>query len=135
MNLFILFCAIVICAIFWPGRRHGLVHVRINCTFNDNGAWCKNDNVKRSLLGVGARCCVLYPGLNGNTCQWQNMYPRPNSPPRPHLEERDFNKYPYDGKAPLQEDRGLPPVQHVPPMPPVKPPKIGIQPSNPWPRK
>lgn len=32
----------------------------INCKWNDRGAWCENENVKRSLFGIGARCCVEY---------------------------------------------------------------------------
>lgn len=30
---------------------------KINCKYNDQGAWCNNKNIKRSLFGIGARCC------------------------------------------------------------------------------
>lgn len=36
------------------------MRVKIYCKYNDRGAWCKNKNVKRSLLGIGARCCSEY---------------------------------------------------------------------------
>ena len=108
------------------------IKIRINCTFNDQGEWCKNENVKRSLWGVGARCCVLYPGLNGMNCQWQKMYPRPTArPPAGALALTNTRMT----ERPLQEDRGLPPVQQTRPMPSVKSPKVGIQPTEPWPRK
>jgi hypothetical protein len=61
--------------------------ININCQYNDCGAWCKNKNIKRSLFGLGARCCILYPGLNGKTCAFQVMYNRPTSPPSPRRKE------------------------------------------------
>lgn len=35
---------------------------KINCKYNDSGAWCTNKNIKRSLFGIGARCCVEFSG-------------------------------------------------------------------------
>ena len=37
------------------------MNLRVNCICNDRGAWCKNKNIKRSLFGLGARCCIDYP--------------------------------------------------------------------------
>jgi len=34
--------------------------VKINCTQNDRGAWCKDKRIKRSIWGIGARCCIEY---------------------------------------------------------------------------
>jgi len=34
--------------------------LKINCKFNDSGAWCRCKQVKRSLKGFGARCCMEY---------------------------------------------------------------------------
>jgi len=40
--------------------------VKINCKYNDRGAWCTNKNVKRSLFGIGARCCSEF---NDKECE------------------------------------------------------------------
>ena len=57
--------------------------ININCTYNDNGAWCKNKNIKRSLFGIGARCCVIYPNWMSD-CQYQEKHLRPkHGPPAP----------------------------------------------------
>ena len=66
--------------------------INVNCRHNDHGAWCKNLNIKRSLFGVGARRCVLYPYLSGN-CQYQERYPKPNISPRP--QKTKTNPYEY----------------------------------------
>jgi len=50
--------------------------VKINCTYNDNGAWCKNKKVKRSMWGLGARCCILYPPDQGPNCIYQDKKPK-----------------------------------------------------------
>jgi hypothetical protein len=47
---------------------------RINCVKNNNGAWCKDKRVKRSLFGIGARCCLIYDGYK---CPYQEMYIKP----------------------------------------------------------
>lgn len=57
--------------------------ININCVYSNNGAWCNNRNIKRSLLGFGARCCVIYPPTNIVKCKYQEMYPRPKHPPAP----------------------------------------------------
>jgi len=62
--------------------------ININCKYNDRGAWCINKNVKKSLWGFGARCCSLYPGLNGEKCQYQVEYKRPQPPPPPPPKKR-----------------------------------------------
>lgn len=53
---------------------------KINCKYNDRGAWCTHRGIKRSLFGIGARCCVLYPPLNGGECSYQREHPRPPAP-------------------------------------------------------
>lgn len=55
--------------------------IKINCIYNDDGAWCKNKLVKRSLWGIGARCCLEYP--HGH-CSYKVVYLKPEiSPPSP----------------------------------------------------
>ena len=34
----------------------------------------------RSMFGLGAKCCVLYPNIF-NTCKYQEEHPRPKAPP------------------------------------------------------
>jgi len=43
---------------------------------NDHGAWCKDKRVKRSLLGIGARCCIVFEKRE-KVCPFQNEYERP----------------------------------------------------------
>ena len=57
--------------------------IKINCKYNDRGAWCTNEKIKRSLFGFGARCCTLFPCLNGVVCEYQMKYKRPDPPPPP----------------------------------------------------
>ncbi len=33
---------------------------KINCKYNDRGAWCTNKKIKRSLFGLGTRLCSEY---------------------------------------------------------------------------
>ena len=53
----------------------------INCKWNDQGAWCKNKKVKRSLFGIGARCCVEYDRTE--ICSFKESMVKPPSPPPP----------------------------------------------------
>lgn len=56
--------------------------IKINCKWNDEGAWCKNKKVKRSLFGLGAICCIEY-GTN-KICSVRTSYPKPiKLPPCP----------------------------------------------------
>ena len=45
--------------------------IKINCKYNDDAAWCKHKEIKRSLWGFGARLCVLYPPKNISECEYQ----------------------------------------------------------------
>lgn len=53
---------------------------RVNCIYNDQGAWCTNKCVKRSLFGIGARCCSEYPYRTGK-CGVKVEHPRKPEPP------------------------------------------------------
>lgn len=53
----------------------------VNCRWNDRGAWCTNKKVKRSLFGIGARCCIEHD--NNKTCQFKDPWQRPTGPPPP----------------------------------------------------
>ena len=49
--------------------------ININCIYND-GAYCKNKNIKRSMFGLGARLCMEYPP-NVKECKYKKSYPQP----------------------------------------------------------
>ena len=51
--------------------------VKINCIHNDEGAWCENKHVKRSLWGFGARCCSEY---ENKPCSHKIPYKKGNIP-------------------------------------------------------
>ena len=51
--------------------------VKVNCKSNDRGAWCKDKRIKRSLFGIGARCCILYNN-QVSKCEFQEKYKKPN---------------------------------------------------------
>jgi len=46
----------------------------INCKYNDQGAWCTNKQIKRSLFGLGARCCCEY---DDKKCEYKVEYKKP----------------------------------------------------------
>lgn len=54
--------------------------IKINCIHNDQGWWCKNKQIKRSLWNLGCRMC---PVANGKECSLQVKYQRPPPPPMP----------------------------------------------------
>ena len=56
------------------------MHININCQYNDQGAWCINKNIKRSLFGFGARCCILHDTTN-KICSFRKPKPKPIAPP------------------------------------------------------
>lgn len=58
---------------------------KINCKFKDQGAWCTNSEIKKSLFGLGARVCVEYPPMYGITCMKKEEYPKPPAPPPARL--------------------------------------------------
>jgi len=35
---------------------------KINCKYNSEVLWCTNKNIKRSLFGLGAKCCIEFEG-------------------------------------------------------------------------
>jgi hypothetical protein len=57
------------------------MNIKINCIYNDRGTWCKNKKIKRSLFGIGARCCIAKPWDNG--CNYQQRVSKPKVPPPP----------------------------------------------------
>ena len=54
------------------------MNIKINCVHNDQGAWCTNKKVKRSLFGIGARVCCEY---NGKKCELKEKTTRKAPPP------------------------------------------------------
>ncbi|MEA3295538.1 MAG: DUF2283 domain-containing protein [Patescibacteria group bacterium] len=61
--------------------------IKINCKWNDNGAWCKNKKVKRNLFGLGARCCIEYD--TNKVCQLKEPHLLPKKLPlRPPLRKK-----------------------------------------------
>ena len=57
------------------------MHVFNHCLHSDNSAWCKNKNIKKSLFGLGARCCKIYPSLDENKCEFFET----KLPPKPPI--------------------------------------------------
>ena len=55
---------------------------KVNCIYNDQGAWCNNENVKRILCGIGTRCCIEF-GSFEKTCKYRKEYTKPPAPPPP----------------------------------------------------
>lgn len=53
----------------------------INCKHNDDHAWCTNKNIKRSLFGIGAGCCKIYPYGKESDCEYNEKFPSPIAPP------------------------------------------------------
>ena len=51
--------------------------LKMNCKQNDQGVWCKDKRVKRSLFGMGARMCCR---AEGKFCPFQDKIPRPPPP-------------------------------------------------------
>lgn len=62
--------------------------IRINCQHNDRGAWCKHKKIKRSLFGIGARCCIEF-SYPKEKCKYHKPFVRPAPPfpqqPKPPL--------------------------------------------------
>jgi hypothetical protein len=42
------------------------------------GAWCTNKDIKRSLFGIGARCCTEF---NDKKCDLKEIRTRKGKPP------------------------------------------------------
>lgn len=56
--------------------------IKINCTHNDQGAWCTNKKIKKSFFGIGARCCIEFP-YSSTKCALKKSSPKPPPPPPP----------------------------------------------------
>ena len=56
--------------------------INVNCIYNDQVAWCTNEKIKRSLFGLGARCCKEF---NGESCDLVCKNKKPKSPPPPPI--------------------------------------------------
>lgn len=63
------------------------VVVKVNCIDNDKGAWCKNKNIKRSLWGLGARCCIEYRNEGFKKCEYKKPYKRKKVVPAPQCKK------------------------------------------------
>jgi len=62
----------------------------INCKKNDKGAWCKDKRVKRSLFGLGARCCSVFEGVE---CPYQEEFSRPDYPQGTNLKWSSYDEF------------------------------------------
>jgi len=51
----------------------------VNCKFNDSRAWCTNEDMPRSIFGIGARCCCEFMGKK---CDKVSPLERPKPPKR-----------------------------------------------------
>ena len=55
------------------------MYKKINCRMNDQDAWCKDKRVKRSLFGLGARCCLEH---NDQKCEYKDPVGKPKISPK-----------------------------------------------------
>jgi hypothetical protein len=53
----------------------------INCIYDDSGSWCKNENVPKSLFGIGARLCKEFDSCSD--CEFKVKHNRPSPPTAP----------------------------------------------------
>ena len=54
--------------------------IKINCEFNDLGAWCKCKQVKRKWYQIGGRGCMEYPDQI-NKCPYKTSGLKTPPPP------------------------------------------------------
>lgn len=52
--------------------------ISINCQYAEDGIYCTNKNVKRSLFGLGARMCM--EAYRCDKCPYKVKNPRPDPP-------------------------------------------------------
>lgn len=57
------------------------MQISINCQYANDGIYCTNKNVKRSLFGLGARMCM--EAYRCNKCPYKIKHPRPPAPTPP----------------------------------------------------
>jgi len=55
--------------------------LKIDCIYAIFGGYCRNKHIRRSLFGIGARCCVKYFNTDCN-CQYQIKCSRPQLIPK-----------------------------------------------------
>ncbi len=55
------------------------MQMQIDCQWNNQSAWCTNKKVKRSLFGLGARCCIMFD--SDKVCSFYKATPSPIAPP------------------------------------------------------
>ncbi len=84
--------------------------ININCIYTDRGAWCKNKNIKRSVFGLGARCCIEYPTIDHSVgaCSYKEEHPKPKLSPCPPKGSKVLPLKPWP----------KPPIYKNPPTPP-----------------
>lgn len=71
--------------------------LKVNCKYNDDGAWCTNKNIKRSLFGIGARMCRV---VDGKSCEFKEpKTKKPNLPENELLEVNDLIEFDDDGRV------------------------------------
>lgn len=40
------------------------MYINVCCNYFISGGYCNNSNIKKSLFGLGAKCCIKYPILS-----------------------------------------------------------------------
>jgi len=57
------------------------MNIKVNCKYSECNVWCTNKNIKRSILGLGTRLCILN---DTNNCEYQEQKSRrPKVKPAP----------------------------------------------------
>ncbi len=69
--------------------------VNVNCRQNNQGAWCRDKRIKRSLFGIGARMCRVFERQD---CPYQDKYPRPEPPRKTTIPSASFDRPPANDK-------------------------------------
>lgn len=85
---------------------------KTNCIHADQDVWCKNKNIKKSLWGFGARCCIEAGYSHPRACEFKETNKRPELSELPkEKRERIFRshrmRYSIDTKSPFVTKESL----------------------------
>ncbi len=62
--------------------------IKVNCVYNEQGCRCKNIHIKKSLWGLGTRCC---PVFYAESCYLQKEIPKPKLTPPPPQSKKNIS--------------------------------------------
>jgi hypothetical protein len=86
------------------------MEIKINCISNDGGSHCTHKKVKRSLFGLGARCCSEF---RGEKCELKELRtPKVTPPPSPAEKAKSIKKEKFRIRKKLMERYDIPEERH-----------------------